>query len=346
MKDLYSGAKECALPSQQNSGFWSALPQITPLEAQLSNAHARANGRFNFPVNGTSVTMSYRRTPPNCPFSEVAEVWLGDHLLEVYLSPGALDRTLEHAGYQQRVHPLSPHVAGIVLDKIVKQHMRPLETLFRGNCLVMNYHTRQPGNPLDPLYLTICTEGGGSPVNFAIDTDPSTKLKILEAFLLPPPAALQDCHQLALSARAAAFYLTRAHLEAMNVGDGLMLPSGWAPDVDNSLVLNQQFIAPATQEDGEFTLVSDFSTSNQLRHRPHIDMSISQDDLEVEISVEIARGHVLARDVEDIGEGSVLDLNIHPDDLVLLRSNERLLAEGKLVRLNERFAIKILRCFQ
>lgn len=345
MKEHLDSVEQRTAPSTQPGHFWAAVPHLDPAQAELENARVNAGGEFPLLFNGKSLTLRYLKKAPACEFSEVAEIWLGDHLLEVYFSDGALDRALDFAGYQQVVQTLSPQVAGIVLDKLIKLHMQSLESSFQGNSLVMSYLTDQEEVPDNPLYFSLKAEDDGSSIFFAIDTDTTTKIKMLSEFLSPKNSPeLGGDFWVDLSARASGFHLECTQLKAMKVGDGLMLPHGWAPDRDNTVALNQQFVTPAEQKRQSFTLQSDFSKANKLIHRWLGSMSISQDDLEVEISVEIARGRVLANEVENLGEGSVLDLDILPDDTVLLLAGERPLAQGKLVRLNDRFAIKILKC--
>ncbi|MCB1195580.1 flagellar motor switch protein FliN [bacterium] len=65
-------------------------------------------------------------------------------------------------------------------------------------------------------------------------------------------------------------------------------------------------------------------------------------DVGVELTVELGRKNMLIKDILDIGAGSVIELNRLAGEPVDLLINNKLLARGEVVVVNENFGIRII----
>jgi flagellar motor switch protein FliN/FliY len=71
---------------------------------------------------------------------------------------------------------------------------------------------------------------------------------------------------------------------------------------------------------------------------PNLDFIL---DIPIEISVELGRARMLISELLQLGQGSVIELNRLPGEPVEIFINQKLIARGEVVVINERFGIKI-----
>ena len=64
--------------------------------------------------------------------------------------------------------------------------------------------------------------------------------------------------------------------------------------------------------------------------------------LDVTLSVELGRARISLRNLLTLGEGSVVTLDRHADDLLDLYANDTLIARGEVVSQGDRFALRIV----
>lgn len=64
-------------------------------------------------------------------------------------------------------------------------------------------------------------------------------------------------------------------------------------------------------------------------------------DIPIEISVELGRARMLISELLQLGQGSVIELNRLPGEPVEIFINQKLIARGEVVVVNEKFGIKM-----
>lgn len=69
-------------------------------------------------------------------------------------------------------------------------------------------------------------------------------------------------------------------------------------------------------------------------------------DVPLRLTVELGTSRMLLRDVLQLGKGSVVDLDRHPNDPVDILVNGRLIARGDLASDDERLAVRIVELVQ
>jgi flagellar motor switch protein FliN/FliY len=82
----------------------------------------------------------------------------------------------------------------------------------------------------------------------------------------------------------------------------------------------------------------DFTTSSEVRPDSTIDLL---SDVELNVKIELGRAEMLIEDVLRIGEGSVVELDKLAGDPVDVLVNDRLVARGEILVLNDNFCVRI-----
>jgi flagellar motor switch protein FliN/FliY len=75
-----------------------------------------------------------------------------------------------------------------------------------------------------------------------------------------------------------------------------------------------------------------------LKEAPNLDFVL---DIPLEISVELGRARMLISDLLQLGQGSVIELNKLAGEPVEIFINQRLIARGEVVVVNDKFGIKM-----
>jgi flagellar motor switch protein FliN len=78
--------------------------------------------------------------------------------------------------------------------------------------------------------------------------------------------------------------------------------------------------------------------ANTLETPPNLELLL---DIPVKLSVELGSAQMSMQEVLQLGPGSVVQLDKSADDPVELYVNQRLVARGQVVMMDERFGIKI-----
>ena len=84
---------------------------------------------------------------------------------------------------------------------------------------------------------------------------------------------------------------------------------------------------------------SEASAEEQATEQPSLDLVI---DLPLEVSVEVGSARMLMREVLELGNGSVVELDRGVNDPVDVLVNGRLVARGDLTSVDERLAVRIV----
>jgi flagellar motor switch protein FliN/FliY len=72
---------------------------------------------------------------------------------------------------------------------------------------------------------------------------------------------------------------------------------------------------------------------------PNLDFIL---DLPLEVSVELGRARMLISELLQLGQGSVIELNKLAGDPVEVFVNQKLIARGEVVVVNEKFGVKMI----
>jgi flagellar motor switch protein FliN len=64
-------------------------------------------------------------------------------------------------------------------------------------------------------------------------------------------------------------------------------------------------------------------------------------DLELQVSVELARKDMAIQDILQLGEGSIIEFDKMPDENVDIYVNNRKIAKGEVVVIDDRFGVRI-----
>jgi len=75
-----------------------------------------------------------------------------------------------------------------------------------------------------------------------------------------------------------------------------------------------------------------------LKEAPNLDFVL---DIPLEISVELGRARILISELLQLGQGSVIELNKLAGEPVEIFINQKLIARGEVVVVNDKFGIKM-----
>jgi flagellar motor switch protein FliN/FliY len=64
-------------------------------------------------------------------------------------------------------------------------------------------------------------------------------------------------------------------------------------------------------------------------------------DIPLEISVELGRTHMVINDLLKLGQGSVIELAKMAGETLEIRANQRLIAKGEVVEVNEKYGVRL-----
>ena len=81
-----------------------------------------------------------------------------------------------------------------------------------------------------------------------------------------------------------------------------------------------------------------FPEGGGLKDAPNLDFVL---DIPLEISVELGRAKMLISDLLQLGQGSVIELNKLAGEPVEIFVNQKLIARGEVVVVNDKFGIKM-----
>jgi flagellar motor switch protein FliN/FliY len=70
----------------------------------------------------------------------------------------------------------------------------------------------------------------------------------------------------------------------------------------------------------------------------HLDFVL---DIPVKVTVELGRTRILIKDILQLGQGSVMELNKLAGDFLEILANGKMIAKGEVVVVNEKFGIRI-----
>jgi len=119
-------------------------------------------------------------------------------------------------------------------------------------------------------------------------------------------------------------------------------------DVEEELKQNtDQIIAAANGEPQEVDLTAMTSSSEDMENdsssdRPELNLDINfLLDVQLKISVEVGRAKIYISDLLAFSKGEIVELESMLGQALDIRVNERLVARGEIVVINEKFGVRI-----
>jgi flagellar motor switch protein FliN/FliY len=113
--------------------------------------------------------------------------------------------------------------------------------------------------------------------------------------------------------------------------------AGEAEDAADPVVLNTGGIATSADDARPFS-APDFGSPADLDHSASIELL---DDVKLDVKIELGRTDMYIEDVLHLGVGSVVELDKLAGDPVDICVNERLIARGEVLVLNDNFCVRI-----
>ena len=121
-------------------------------------------------------------------------------------------------------------------------------------------------------------------------------------------------------------------------------------DVEDELKANKdEILSQAAGEDGDEGGSSSGGADSSGASSPAGGSSLKDGDLDINflldvnlsIMVEVGRTHMLIEDLLRLEESSIVELNSMVGQPLNIRANEKLVARGEIVVINEKFAVRI-----
>lgn len=95
---------------------------------------------------------------------------------------------------------------------------------------------------------------------------------------------------------------------------------------------------PAVPEDKEIYAFSDLKNQAEGQRPVNLDFIL---DIPLEITVELGRTKMLINDLLKLGQGSVIELTKPAGDTLEILANNRLIAKGDVVVMNDKYGIRL-----
>jgi len=111
-------------------------------------------------------------------------------------------------------------------------------------------------------------------------------------------------------------------------------------DYDWEAALSDKKVDPETDSGADFDL--DFGGGAQAGKKPaghqNLDLLL---DIPLEITAELGRAKMIINDLLQLGQGSVIELNKLAGEPLEIMVNQKLIARGEVVVVNEKFGIRL-----
>ena len=95
---------------------------------------------------------------------------------------------------------------------------------------------------------------------------------------------------------------------------------------------------PETSESSTSKAASRLDAPHRPRAAPGMEFIL---DIPLEITVELGRTHMVINDLLKLGQGSVIELAKMAGETLEIRANQRLIAKGEVVEVNEKYGVRL-----
>ncbi|MEW6658395.1 MAG: flagellar motor switch protein FliN [Thermodesulfobacteriota bacterium] len=115
-------------------------------------------------------------------------------------------------------------------------------------------------------------------------------------------------------------------------------PSQRVVDYDWEKALEQSSATPAPDNAGDALDAGEPQTSQAERGKGNLELLL---DIPLEITAELGRAKMIINDLLQLGQGSVIELNKLAGEPLEILINQKLIARGEVVVVNEKFGIRL-----
>lgn len=322
---------------------WANLESITASQAKLFSAIALCGGQVDLSHNGQKISFVPGQRPKEPMKMLYLEVWIGNHAFDVYTDPKVFQELIDKSGFQQSLKGLDMHTLTLACDHLLGPIIKSLNPKLVETFTVLDAYLRTTTGPHDGLCLAVRSASQGDlQIVIAIPDDTvdvmATTLGKTDRKKTPAETTFMRLTHSA-SYRAASVRLTTNEYAALRDDDGLMLPDGWSPVKIDRLVLGSSLAFPTEPtEDGLKIIGLATNTRNRQQGEPKMKHDLN---LEVELSIEVARSRFDASAIENVSEGAIVPFPTTIGSYVTLLCNEEPVATGELVEIDGAFGVRI-----
>jgi flagellar motor switch/type III secretory pathway protein FliN len=321
---------------------WEHLTHLTHAQAAIESSFALWGGHVDITYESGRVSfVSGKRFQTDRKLLYL-EVWIGNDSFDVYADPEIFQDLIHKGGFKQDISKLDSHAltlcAEYLLAPIINGLGRNLAEVF----VVLDAHFETTKSPSDGLYMQVRNPLGETK-DFVISMPDPMIMSIAETLKSARSGnksnqkSLEFTHM--VSYRGGEVWLAEADLRALQVGDGVMLSEGWSPKKIEKLFVSPNSYFPVSNTDKELKVTG---PANNLTQLPEGEKYMKHEpNLEVEVSVELARGRFKVDALANIVEGAVLPFPTTVGSLVTLICNEERVATGELVEIAGAFGVRI-----
>lgn len=321
---------------------WANLEFMTASQAKLFSAIALWGGQVDLSHNGQKISFVPGQRPKEPMKMLYLEAWIGNHAFDVYADPKIFQELIDNSGFQQSLKGLDMHTLTLACDHLSGSIIKSLNPKLVETFTILDAYLRTTTGPDDGLCLAVRSASQGDlPIIMAI---PDNTVDVMATTLTKTdrkaPAEISFMRMThSASYRAASVRLTAKEYAALQDDDGLMLPDGWSPNKIDRLVLGSSLAFPTEPtEDGLRIIGPATNTRNQRQGEPKMKHDLN---LEVELSIEVARSRFDASTIESVSEGAIVQFPTAIGSYVTLLCNEEPVATGELVEIDGAFGVRI-----
>lgn len=154
----------------------------------------------------------------------------------------------------------------------------------------------------------------------------------------PPPAAPKGSNPQAESAAAAALAAAQAAVDALRSDTGETEPAAESPTPVAAAPSAPAAGATSGAADAAAFKLPDFTPASAAEASSGIDLLA---DVMLNVKIELGRTRMLVEDILQLGSGSVVELDKPAGDPVDIFVNDRPIARGEVLVLNDNFCVRI-----
>lgn len=322
--------------------FLSTLRHVSDRELKFLSSAPIPFGTTEISLADEKVSVSYPGKLLMEEATVVSEIWVGDHVMEIYAPMRAINALVKAFGFSQDMTGLSSDVRAIALEHILKDLAQVWERGFDGTFEVMSVLENTVTEYAAELFLDVhgLTD---RPFSLAIMTDQAT-LKRMPSFEPTDVHTLADAINIDLMFMSEPFMIDSAELSELERGGGFLLPKNWNPETIFSVQIGDLALAYVTDDDDQLSVdtitpLAEIRNNNLSSKGTHMS-DLSQFD--IEIGIEIARETIPLNKLQGLVEGDVLPLPGLMSPTVTLRANGREVAKGELISTESGYAVQII----
>ena len=317
---------------------WPNLRSVTKAQSVLETAIAACGGQIAIPKLFHSVGIWPQGHAVQKSAFLYLEVWIGNASFDLMIDSDAAQEILKRAGFHEDITRLSSRDLAYTAELILAPILQRYEKLLGGDVVIMGAGLSQVYPSHEGLACALLGRAH-KPYPLYISGYRDHLLAILQD--------LRSCDALAdhtvkwikyshrVSYRSEPFRIDKSEIEALQSGDGIMLPDSPQPPQIAFAVINNHLNMPVTiTVDG--LEISDMPKAM----KDHLGMT-NTPELYVELSLEIASTRISPDDLKDVFQGAILPFPEKIGSQVTLLCNGQRVAGGEIVDVDGVFGVRI-----